>query len=130
MKPASVLLVCLLFAVIGITAQDQPKVTGFFSDMHYVPQAGVLGTEVWIVYAGNGYWATVQVASGEPNTPVVVPVDVSGSKIKFTVRISRRPNPDEVLTYTGAVTRFGLELSIAGTTETLSRSNSYWQSAP
>jgi len=60
--------------------QGQPRVTGFFSNMEYIKEAGdVVGLEVWIVYARGSYWATVQVAEGEPDPPEVVPVQVSGS---------------------------------------------------
>src|SRR6266849_10924659 len=80
---------CILFflATYGSRAQQQPRVIGFFSDMRYIADAGdVLGTEVWIVYGGQRYYATVQVAEGAPSAPVVVPVEVSGWKVRFTIK--------------------------------------------
>jgi hypothetical protein len=65
-------LLCVL-SLMNSSAQQQPKVTGFFTDMHYIAQAGdVLGTEVWIVYARDRFWASVQEAEGEPDPPVTV----------------------------------------------------------
>ena len=58
----------LLLTVSGSHAQQEPKVTGFFTDMHYLQDVGdVIGTEVWIVHARGAYWATVQIAEGEPD---------------------------------------------------------------
>ena len=131
---------CLLFAVVGLIAQQQtqaPRVTGFFSDMRPTEAGDVVGTEIWIVYARGHYWAAVQEAEGEPNPPVVVPLDVSGlSTIKFTltthvVHGDGTPAPDLIRRYEGTVTEGGLLLStpeLSGSTPTLlKRHNSYWQ---
>jgi acyl-CoA reductase-like NAD-dependent aldehyde dehydrogenase len=50
------LLAALLFglAVVPSHAQQQPRVTGMYIDMVYIPQAGdVLGTEVFLVFTGS-----------------------------------------------------------------------------
>ena len=139
MKPE--LYACLLFAVAGSIAQQQPqvpRVTGFFSDMHYIQEAGdVVGTEIWIVYARGQYWATVQEAQGVPNPPEVVPLEVSGlSKVAFTIKTrlvhgDGTPAPDLVTRYEGTVSKSGLLLStpeLSGSTPTfLRRRSSYWQ---
>jgi hypothetical protein len=121
-------------SIMASSAQRPPKVTGFFTDMRYVAEAGdVLGTEVWIVYARGKFWATVQNAEGEPDPPQVVPVEVSGAQVKFATRIpliSRTENPvrDLVVEYSGTVSKAGLTLSIQGSQRTLlKRQNSYWQ---
>jgi hypothetical protein len=115
--------VVVMLAIASSSGQQQPKVTGFFTDMHYIPEAGdVVGTEVWIVYARDKFYATVQDAEGEPDPPVVVPVEVSGSRIKFTIR-----EQNVILNYAGTVTRSGLALSLNGNKRTLKRGNSYWQ---
>ena len=117
-------------ATSGSRAQQQPRVTGFFSDMRYIPDVGdVIGTEVWIVYGGHRYYATVQVAEGAPSAPVVVPVEVSGSKVRFTIKqplVSQdgKPAPDAVTNFNGTITKAGLALD-SGTL--LKRRNSYWQ---
>jgi hypothetical protein len=125
--------ILLLLLIASSSGQQQPKITGFFTDMHYIQEAGdVLGTEVWIVYARGKFYATVQDAEGEPDPPFVVPVEVSGSRIKFTIREplvfgDGRPAPDSVLNYTGTVTRAGLMLSVNSHSQMLRRGNSYWQ---
>jgi hypothetical protein len=131
--------VLLVLSIGSSSAQQQPKVTGFFTDMHYIEGAGdVLGTEVWIVYGGGqgqDYYAAVQIAEGWPTPPVVVPVKVSGSSIRFTIRHTLRhndgrPAPDDVMNYVGTVSKAGLRLSISGlkdSTTLLKRQNSYWQ---
>jgi hypothetical protein len=127
----------LLLAFSGSNAQQRPKVTGFFTDMHYIEGAGdLLGTEVWIVYARGGFWATVQMAEGEPDPPAVVPVEVSGSRVKFTIREPRifggtgKPAPDFVLNFDGTVSKAGLLFTSSPFDPKpvlLKRGNSYWQ---
>ncbi len=125
--------VLFLLSFSSSAAQHQPRVTGFFTDMAYIPEAGdVVGTEVWIVYARDRHYAAVQDAQGEPDPPVVVPVAVSGSQVKFSTRKPRlyqdgRPAPDEVTDYVGTVTKTGLLLSTPGSSRLLKRRNSYWQ---
>jgi hypothetical protein len=127
----------LFFAVAGLVAQQQPRVprvTGFFSDMRSDPAGDVEGTEVWIVYARDRYWATVQEAEGEPNPPVIVPIEISGvSKVRFTItahlmRGDGTSAPDLVRRYEGTVSKSGLLLSTPDSPPTLlKRRNSYWQ---
>ena len=131
----------LLVTVAGSIAQLRPKaprVTGFFTNMRYDRDTGdVLGTEIWIVYARDRYWATIQEAAGEPDPPVVVPLEVSGlSTVKFTttqhaVFGDGKPAPDTTTNYKGTVDKSGLLLStpdISGSTSRLlKRRNSFWQ---
>jgi hypothetical protein len=133
MKSIAGACVVVALAIASSSGQQQPRVTGFFTDMHSNPGSGdVAGTEVWIVYARGKFYATVQDAGGEPDPPVVLPVEVSGSRIKFTTQHALvfgdgRPAPDLVLNYTGTVTRAGLAISLNGSDRTLKRGNSYWQ---
>jgi hypothetical protein len=124
----------LLLTVSGSNAQQGPRVTGFFTDMRYIQEAGdVIGTELWIVYARGAYWATVQIAEGEPDPPVVVPVRVSGPTVKFTLRMplvdqNGKPAPDTVFEFAGTVSRDGLRLDSGPFGAVmLKRRNSYWQ---
>ena len=116
--------VLILLAVVTSGAQQQPRVTGFFTNMHYVREAGdVVGTEVWVVYARGHFYAAFQDAAGEPDPPVVVPVDVSGSQIRFTIS-----TPRAVTHYSGTVGKAGLMLSVEGNPVILlKRQRSYWQ---
>jgi|SRR6185437_1497365 len=106
----------------------------FYRYAHYIPEADdVVGTEVWIVYARDKFWATVQVAEGEPDPPVVVPVEVSGNRVKFTTSMplqfsTGEPAPAEITKYSGTVSKTGLILSVEGNPGTLlKRRNSYRQ---
>jgi hypothetical protein len=123
---------CLLL-VFDTGAQPKSGVTGFFSDMRYVREAsGVIGTEVWITFARDQYWACVQTAEGEPNPPDVVTVDVSGSKIKFTIMkqsIDAQKNllPEKRMDFVGTVSATGIVGTFNGQEVNLKRKNSYWQ---
>lgn len=114
--------VVVILAIATSSGQQQPRVTGFFTDMRGTPSGDVVGAEVWIVYARGKYYATVQDAAGEPDPPVIVPVEVSGSRISFTTHVAAL-----VLNYAGTVTTAGLALSVNGNNRTLKRGNSYWQ---
>jgi hypothetical protein len=103
----------MLLATIG-TAQKKAPVTGFFTNMKYIRETGdVVGMEVWIVHARDSYWATVQFAEGEPEPPVVVPVQVSGQHVGFALKQpSLRPDGGQVaglvLKFEGTVTKSAL----------------------
>src|SRR3954470_11354985 len=120
----------LLFGMISNSdAQQQAKVTGFFSNMRFVREAGdVLGMEVWIVDGGS-YYACVQIAQGAPQPPSCVPAQVSGSKITFSIRQrlvdqNGKPVPDFVAKFSGNVMKDALRLDGG---EVLKRGTSYWQ---
>ena len=86
MRSAIALVLWPLLVQVGHTADQVPRVTGFFSDMHYIEDAGdVLGTEIHLVAARGGYRAVIQCAEGGPGVPVVVPVKVSGQQIEFEI---------------------------------------------
>jgi hypothetical protein len=130
MSAATFVLTLLLTS--GWAAQAKPRVTGFYSDMQYIKEAGdVVGMEVWIVYARGSYWATVQLADGEPDVPVVVPVLVSGQRVGFTltepsIRSEGKPEQNLVLKFDGTATNWALT-GVFGTEHvTLKRGNSYW----
>ncbi len=85
-----------------------------------------------IVYARDGYYATVQQAEGEPDPPVVVPVKVSGSKVSFRIAQhlpdqNGHPVPDIISDFDATVTRSGLTGTVKSAPFTLRRRSSYWQ---
>ncbi len=136
MKPkvfVHLLLALVLLAISGSDAQQPPRVTGFFTDMHYIPETGdLLGDEVWIVYARGKFWATVQIAEGSPEPPVVVPVEVSGSTVKFSLSLKQvgpdgKPVPDLVIPFEGTVTQLGLSGTANSDPFNLQRHASFWQ---
>ncbi len=90
----------MLFVIASVSAiataapagEQQPRVTGFFSDLRSHPQTGDLGgVEVFISYAtvNNGlesrHYAYVQIAEGSPGEPQLVPVTVNGNKVSFSL---------------------------------------------
>ncbi|MBS1767026.1 MAG: hypothetical protein JST05_06440 [Acidobacteria bacterium] len=117
------LVIVTAFASLGHAGSpSKVDVKGLYSDMTYVEEAGdVVGMEVFIVY-GHGFYAMVQEAEGEPNSPVIVPVQVDGTSIRFTLPDSR--------TFVGRVTTKGLLghfLGDKGPETILRRGKSYWQ---
>jgi hypothetical protein len=131
-KTFKVVSALLLLVAFSSEAQRKPRVTGLFTDMRYSEESGdLVGTEVWIVYGPGGYYATVQIAEGSPGVPQVVPVEVSGSNVRFAVRQEwidqdGKPAPDTTIVFDGTVTSRGF----SGTSNprfNLKRGNSYWQ---
>ena len=104
----------------------QPKPTGMFSDMEYNDDGGdLLGTEVFITYARDGYFVVYQSSEGEPTTPVVVPATISGTSIKFVVPKTSDPRGS----FVGTISAKELTGSFSGSKEVihLKRKASYWQ---
>ena len=125
--------VCLMMLVFGIAstagAADntrRPKPTGMFSDMTYNDEGGdLLGTEIFVTYARDGYFVVYQSSEGEPTTPVVVPATISGTSIKFSVPESTDPRGN----FVGTIGLRELTGSFSGNKEVihLKRKASYWQ---
>jgi hypothetical protein len=118
---------CLLLLVVSISpAQQRPQIGGYFSNVHYA-SGDALGTAVWIVNSEGDFWATVQTAEGHLTYPVVVPVEVKVSRVKFTVKYTLTSSTgkpaDEVIDFEGTVTQAGLKLDSG---DLLKRRNS-WQ---
>jgi hypothetical protein len=107
-------------------ASKQPKPTGMFSDMQYNDEGGdLLGTEVFITYAHDGYFVVYQSSEGEPITPVVVPTTISGTSITFVVPKTADPRGS----FSGTIGAKELTGSFSGSKEIvhLKRKASYWQ---
>jgi alkylation response protein AidB-like acyl-CoA dehydrogenase len=125
--------VCLMLLTLGVASavtapasSKQPKPTGMFSDMEYNDEGGdLLGTEVFITYAHDGYFVVYQSSEGEPITPVVVPATISGTSIKFVVPEAADPRGS----FSGTIGAKELIGSFSGSKEIihLKRKASYWQ---
>jgi hypothetical protein len=91
----------LMFLVVASAVAVKPKatkITGIFSNMYYLEQAGdLLGEEAHIVYSSNGYYILFQQSIGEPGIPVLTPLRVTGTRISFTL-------PDSTVEYHGVFT--------------------------
>jgi hypothetical protein len=106
----------------------QVRVTGTFTDLRYSQESGdLIGVELLIVPAHGdtgSYVAFVQMAEGGAPYSAVVPVEVSGNKLKFSM-----PNPGTYagLSFSGIVSRDRLIGTWTdGNHEVLRRHASYW----
>ncbi|MEN3112008.1 hypothetical protein ACFONG_19360 [Uliginosibacterium paludis] len=122
--------VIFISALSSASAAPQIKVTGVFSDLHFVAQAGdVTGTEIFIVFGGEqGYFAIIQCAEGWPSKPVIVPAIVHGAEVEFAPHgqtESHCPNAK----FRGTVSSSGLRGKFENTDYPgfLKRKRSYWQ---
>ena len=103
------------------------QITGMFSSMHYVEEAGdVIGMEIFIIDGGDGYYATVQIAQGAPDPPVLVKIAVKGPVIEFILPNSSTMNLGK---FSGKISARGMvgKFQNAEKSEFLSRRKSYWQ---
>ena len=127
---ALTLLVCAVICDAAISAPPKVRVTGMFSDLAYVAEAGdLVGTEVFLGYQGDGiYFALVQCAEGSPSKPLLVEASVDGLQVKFSLPPSDSSHCP-VATFVGTVSRSGLRGKFLGGGEavTLRRRSSYWQ---
>jgi len=70
----------------SILAQKPPRITGTYTDMHYVQEAGdVLGCELKIVFTGNAYQGALQIAEGVPGDLVLVNIESKGTEVNFVI---------------------------------------------
>jgi hypothetical protein len=121
----------LIFALPVSAETTKARVTGFFTNMQYIAEAGdMVGMEVWIVYARGGHWATVQLAEGAPDRPVVVPVEVSDRRISFALPgpsgDSSNTSNTTPLKFVGEVTKAGLTGTFVHDRVVLKRGRTYW----
>lgn len=125
-----VFLMMLVFSIFLTAATaataGQPKPTGMFSNMAYNDEGGdLLGTEIFVTYARDGYFVVYQSSEGDPTTPVVVPATISGTSIKFSVPKSVDPRGN----FVGTIGPQELTGSFSANKEVihLKRKASYWQ---
>ena len=105
------------------------QITGVYSNLTYIEEAGdVVGVEIYILSGGSGYFATVQIAEGAPDDPVLVPVKVNGTSIEITFPSDSAIGRDRG-NYHGKITALGLSGKFEKETKRifLKRKKSYWQ---
>jgi len=72
--------------VLEADEKSQPRITGTYSAMRYVPDAGdVIGTEIKIVFTGKGFQGALQIAEGSPGALMLVEVEQKGNSISFSI---------------------------------------------
>lgn len=122
----SLFLILLLSS--GFAWCDTNKVTGMFSDMHYINESGdVIGTEIFIVYGSSGYYAIMQCAEGSPSKPVLVKATIKNNEVKLESATEESNCPMGV--FSGKVNSNYLRGKFEGTEYSviLKRKKSYWQ---
>jgi len=67
--------------------KENIKITGTYSDLYYNEEGGdLLGCEIRIVVAKDGYEGTFQMSEGGPDSLLLIkPITVEDDKIKFKV---------------------------------------------
>ena len=118
--------VALLASALAADAADN-SVTGVFSTLEFHKRSGDLaGKEIQIIYSFQGHYLVIQCASGVPN---VVPLNVEGLKITFTLGEKQEDALCGLGTYEGEVRINELLLWSKGDKkhlEVLPRRESYW----
>jgi len=67
-------------------SQEEPRVTGTYTDMSFNEEGGdVLGEEIKVVYTSSGFQGALQFAEGVPEALIVVDVNVTGNRISFVI---------------------------------------------
>ncbi|CAN5120565.1 hypothetical protein BH11PSE2_BH11PSE2_14640 [soil metagenome] len=121
----SIAMAILALASSATSAPSRVQITGIYSDLRYIKEAGdLVGTEVFIVNGGTVVY--LQEAEGSPTDPVVAPSELNGNRITFSVPGSRFGDWD------GVITKSGVDFSCKAAAPDcrplhLPRKNSYWQ---
>ena len=81
------LIASLLFAPARpLNAQKPPRITGTYTNMSYIKEAGdVVGYEIKIVFTGGGFQGALQIAEGVPGNLILVDIQVVDTKISFSI---------------------------------------------
>lgn len=122
--------ICVLVLGSSWAAPPQVKVTGTFSNLHYVPEAGdLVGAEISIVVGGPlRYFAILQCAEGGPSKPVVVPATSRGPSVELGAHNDSESHCPAA-TYRGTISASGLRGAFEGTQYPgfLKRTRGHWQ---
>lgn len=129
---ALIFVVAILLPGLAAAAPSPPKqkITGIFSNLAFVPQAGdVVGAEIFLLQnAYGGYVVLVQCADGKPGSPELLPATVDYPKLTFTIpkdSVSSCPAGE----FSGVLSVRGLSGKLDGRDWSgyLPRRKSYWQ---
>jgi hypothetical protein len=133
MKRISLSLLSASVLLLPALAMEPPgsaaPLPGMYSSLANSQRSGdVVGMELFVVPGGNSLHGVLQGSEGAPGTPIVVPLQASGSSVRFSVP----PNCSCALPqgdYTAQLSRSGAK--VRGPREfgerQLARTVSYWQ---
>ena len=126
MSASSASWVFLASTVLSVSAASVPKLTGTYSSLQMGTE-DLHGVEISIVIGGKGYFAIVQCAEGVPGIPQVVPAQIAGLSLQFTLENSATGCPASA--FQGTVSANGLTGAFEGTTWPgfMRRRKGYWQ---
>ena len=101
---------------------ERIMITGLYSDLQRSEKGDLVGTEVYLLYGGSGYFAMVQCGGG---APVVAPMEASGARVSFHLPAGQ---PACGGSFSGTVSNEGLLGSFAGESgdRRLARQAGYW----
>jgi hypothetical protein len=88
MSPVFLAMLFLSFLGAGTFGQavKPPKITGTYSNMSYIREAGdVIGYEIKIVFTGGRFQGALQIAEGVPGDLILVDIEAKGSSITFAI---------------------------------------------
>jgi hypothetical protein len=130
LRPLLLLLLLGLTLSVAAAPPQQIRVTGIYSDLEYIPEAGDLGgREIFVIYGGKaGYFALVQCSEGFPTKPALAAAKINGAQIEFTLSESDSGGCP-AKTFIGEISRKELKGQFSGEREpsVLKRKRSYWQ---
>jgi hypothetical protein len=104
------------------------RLTGTFSNLRYIPEAGdLLGEEVRLFYTSGGMTALVQIAEGGPGEATIEHVSVTGDHIM--IELTHRD--DGIKRFEGDITTHALRgnfINVDGGSNqvVMKRTKSYW----
>jgi hypothetical protein len=87
-SPSLLALLFLPFVGAGMFGQavKPPRITGTYSNMSYIQEAGdVIGYEIKIVFTGGRFQGALQIAEGVPGDLILVDIEAKGSSITFAI---------------------------------------------
>jgi hypothetical protein len=89
-------------------AQSRPRLTGTYSSMSLHAETGDLaGVEMAVYFSREGFHVVVQLAEGSPDAPLLLPLEVRDSTIRFAFPAESK-YASGLKTFSGLVTEAGI----------------------
>lgn len=80
------LIFLVLFSMQVHAYEKTEKFTGIYSSLEYIRESSdVIGFEVFLINSKKGYFVLFQSSEGEPFEPVLIPAQLLGNKLTFTL---------------------------------------------
>ena len=90
MKVLICLLVCFAFSMAHAAETTNINPTGIYSDIYFNKEGGdLLGTEIFLLHSGDGYYVLFQSAQGGLSIPVLVSASLIKNKLSFELPKNR-----------------------------------------